>query len=637
MTRHSAFASLRITTWACGLGVGIVVSPTAGAAEFMVSSAADINAAMQNAQAGDTLVMTNGTWIDQNIEFAGQGTAGNEITLRAQTPGGVTLTGNSRLSISGSHLVVDGLNFENGDIGAQQSIIQFRGSQGHATHSRLTNTQIRNYNPTDPDTRAFWVSLYGQNNRVDHSSFRDQTNSGVTVVAWLDGQPANHRIDSNYFADREQGDANGFETIRIGTSEFGSTNANVIVENNLFERTDGETEIISNKSNDNIYRYNTFRESAGTLTLRHGHRGTVEGNFFLGEGKSRTGGIRIIGEDHTVINNYIADVDDRAGGAISISAGIPNSPDAGYQQVKNAQIINNTIVNVDGPAIIFDAGLGTRDRTLLAEDVTVTNNLIYSTDAPLFTGQEGSGWTWDSNIAFGASLGITPRAGLIEVDPLLVQGADGLYRPGPNSPALDAGTAVSSVNVDMDGQARIGVIDIGADEFSTAQIVRKPLTTETAGTTWGQDSSSILLDYVVIEAEDFSNVLDPDSDGDVWELVPDSEASNGAAISAPSGSRTDLAQSAHDTLALYDLTFNEAGDYTAYYRARGFSTATNSFFTPTDFATDPDLNETVSSDGVFAWEVGDAFTVTSTHVGMPLELRLGKREGLTQLDAIIFH
>ncbi|MEM1028014.1 MAG: dockerin type I repeat-containing protein, partial [Planctomycetota bacterium] len=91
------------------------------------------------------------------------------------------------------------------------------------------------------------------------------------------------------------------------------------------------------------------------------------------------------------------------------------------------------------------------------------------------------------------------------------------------------------------------------------------------------------------------------------------------------------------TLALYDLTFNEAGDYTAYYRARGFSTATNSFFTPTDFATDPDLNETVSSDGVFAWEVGDAFTVTSTHVGMPLELRLGKREGLTQLDAIIFH
>ncbi|MEO0514272.1 MAG: polysaccharide lyase 6 family protein [Planctomycetota bacterium] len=612
--------------------------PTAvNAAEFTVSSAQDIADAMQLANPGDTLIMTNGTWQDQVIDFAGQGAASNAITLRAQTPGGVQLTGNSRLSISGSHLVVDGLNFENGNIDDSESIIQFRGSLGDATNSRLTNTQIKNYNPANASDRAFWVSLYGQGNRVDHSRFQEQTNSGVTVVAWLDGQPANHRIDSNYFADRQQGTENGFETIRIGTSSQSSTNANVVVENNLFERVDGEIEIISNKSNDNTYRFNTIRESAGTLTLRHGNRGTVEGNFILGENKERSGGIRIIGEDHTVINNYIADVDDRADGAISISAGVENSPNVGHQQVKNALIANNTVVNVQGAAITFDQGLGTLDRTLLAEDVTIVNNLFYSTNDPLFEGDEGSGWTWNNNIAFGAELGINSRAGILEVDPQLELAADGLWRPTASSPAIDGGASVSAVTTDFDGQARIGIADIGADEFSTAQIVRKPLTADTVGPEWGRPLSPGASPFVALQAENFSNVLDPDGDGNVWTLVADESALNGAAIAAPQGDRVDLDSEPHDTLALYDLVFAQAGEYTVYYRARGFDGSSDSIFTPSDFDVDPDITETLVNDGLFAWETGTQFTISETHVGMPLEFRLGHREAFAQLDAIVFH
>jgi poly(beta-D-mannuronate) lyase len=64
---------------------------------------------------------------------------------------------------------------------------------------------------------------------------------------------------------------------------------------------------------------------AATLTLRHGNDNRVEGNFFLGGGINNSGGIRVIGERQTIVNNYIANVDDRAGGAISISAGVPNS------------------------------------------------------------------------------------------------------------------------------------------------------------------------------------------------------------------------------------------------------------------------------------------------------------------------
>jgi len=58
-------------------------------------------------------------------------------------------------------------------------------------------------------------------------------------------------------------------------------NSRAVVESNLFDRCDGELEIISSKSCENVYRHNTFLDCAGMLTLRHGNRCTVEGNFFI--------------------------------------------------------------------------------------------------------------------------------------------------------------------------------------------------------------------------------------------------------------------------------------------------------------------------------------------------------------------
>lgn len=620
------------------------ITTSASAREIAVADADEIADAMQSAQPGDVLVMADGVWTNQAIVFAGHGSAEAPITLRAQTPGGVKITGASNLSISGSYLVADGLNFEDGTPGNLSHVVQFRGPFGDAIHSRLTNSQIINYNPEAIETRYFWVSLYGQDNRVDHNRFQAQNHSGVTVVVWLDGvNPARHQVDANHFVDRAEGTGNGFETIRLGTSEVGDTNAFVTVENNLFERTDGEIEIISNKSNDNTFRYNTIRESAGTITLRHGHRATVEGNFILGDGKADSGGVRVIGEDHRIVNNYIADIDDRADGAISITAGIPDTEPSGYQQVKNALIANNTIVNVEGAAISLDWGYGQRDRTLLAENVTVANNLLWSTHAPIFEGQEGQGWTWQNNLAYGSELGIADRGGIVIADPMLAKDADGLWRPTASSPTIDGGIVVAGLTDDMDGQARVGLFDIGADEFLTAQIVRKPLTSNDVGPSWTTYTPGppppdpTAGEYVAIQAESFTRITDPDGDGDVWSVVDDPDALGGQALSAPDGSRTDLASDPHDTLALYDLTFGAAGTYTAYYRARGFDGASDSFFTPEDFGVDPAITENVSSNGTFAWEVGGTFEVSETHVGMPLELRLGRREGLTQLDAIVLH
>jgi Chondroitinase B len=636
------------------LAAVVLVSTTSpvSAAEFMVSSASDISTAMNSAQPGDTLVMTDGVWTNQRIRFAGFGSAANPITLRPQTPGGVTLNGNSTLSISGDWLVADGLNFEGGAL-SSGNIVEFRGSNGNATNSRFTNSAIVNYNPPDINTRYFWVSLYGDNNRVDNNFFSGQDHSGVTVVEWADGTTSNNRIDRNYFADRPEGNGNGFETIRIGTSSFSMSNSNVIVENNLFERTDGEIEIISNKTGGNTYRYNTFKDSAGTLTLRHGNGATVEGNFFLGQGKNKSGGVRVIGEDHTIINNYFANLDDRADGVISLTAGVVNSPLNRYFQVKNAVIAHNTFVDSNGPQVTFDylydpvpdPGNGEL-QNLLPENVTMANNLFRSSGAAIFEGLEGSGWTWEGNIAFGGSLGPKSGApGITVVDPQLALGPDGLWRPASWSPAVNGGAGGYSgvLTDDMDGQARIGVFDVGADEFSTATIVRAPLSAGDVGPDWLDQgppvggSPGCNSAGCAIQAEDYKFLTDPNNNGLVWSVVDTTDALGGQALRAPLGNLVDLGSGPHDTLAVYDIEFSQEGTYTAYYRARGFSTGTDSLFVPDGFNINPTVNENLSENGVFAWEKGLTFVVGASLIGVPLEFRFGRREQLSEFDAFVLH
>lgn len=637
------------------------VGTPVSAAEYFVSSAAEISTTLNNlAGPGDTLIMTNGVWTNQTIHFSDHGTSANPITLRAETPGEVILNGNSTLNISGDWLVVDGLRFEGGQLNdGSNAIVEFRGSNGEATNSRFTNSAIIDYNAANVDDRYHWLELFGENNRVDNNRFEGQNHSGVTVVVRRDDSSAQHHlIDRNHFVDRpapiNPASTNGFETIRVGTSHQSLSDSFTVVENNLFERANGEIEIISNKSGNNTFQYNTFRDSEGTLTLRHGNDNRVAGNFFLGENNSRSGAIRVIGERQTIVNNYIANVDDRAGGAISISAGVPGSAANQYVQVKDAVIAHNTLVNTAGQMVTFDDGLGSSGRTLLAENVTFANNLLRSSGTAIFEGNEGTGWTWEGNIAFGGSLG--PKSGdpgITVVDPDLQVDSEGLWRPGGTSPAIDGaqGSYSSILTDDMDGQARVGLYDVGADEFSAATIVRKPLGAGDVGPDWsggGGDpgdppsGGGCFANGCAIQAEDFTSILDPDNNGFVWTTASVTEALGGEVLVAPNGDRTDLPGDAHDSIATYDLTFQQAGTYRAYYRGRGANGSADSIYVPDDFATDPDnveklceTDEGQCTQNGFRWEQGGFFTILPSHVDMPLELRIGKREEMAELDALV--
>jgi poly(beta-D-mannuronate) lyase len=448
--------------------------------EYFVSSAAEIAQLTDGLRPGDILVMTNGTWIDQRIAFRGRGTPGKPITLRAQTPGQVLLAGKSSLSIEGEHLVVGGLYLKNG--GSANEGISLKGQ-----HCRLTDTAIIE------GTYKFFVRIWGTENRMDHCYLAGKTSESPTLQIEVENKPNHHRIDHNHFGPRPPLGRNGGETIRVGYSWQSMTNSGTVVEQNLFDRCDGELEIISNKSCENVYRANTFLDCAGMFTLRHGNRCRVEENFFFGHHKRGSGGIRVIGEDHTIVNNYIDGVEE---GAFRVTSGILDSPLVGYFRARNCLIAFNTVVDSAGPCLELAAGLGTSRRTLLPQNITIANNVfLLRQHATLLKGKEGDGFKWLGNVAWAGSnlVAITPRDGIRVLDPKLGLASDGLWRPAGDSPLRGAAAGdFSSIKTDIDGQERKSRFDPGCDQISTGPIINRPLTPANVGTSWlrGEDRLS---------------------------------------------------------------------------------------------------------------------------------------------------
>lgn len=467
-----------------------LAAPGRAQTDHYATTATELAAAIAVADPGDTITLANGTWTDTSINFDTDGLPGDTITLRAETPGEVLLTGSSRLRIGGDYLKVDGLRFEGGALPDGTPVIEFRRSSSDlANHSRLTNSTVIDYNPPSTQTEYKWVSVYGRFNRVDHNYFAGKTNEGALLVVWLrdppNDAPPEHRIDHNHFGPRPEFGDNGAETIRIGTSSRSMQDANVVVERNLFTETDGEIEIISNKSGGNVYRGNTFRRARGTLTLRHGNGCFVEGNFFFGEGVSGTGGVRIIGEDHRVVNNYFQDL--RGTGyraAVSLVQGVPDSPLNRYFQVKRPFVVHNTFVNTDRSLVI---GVGSSsDQSLPPEDVTIVNNAVQTgLSAPIVEiDLEPIGTsTYAGNIVYGEPESFPE--GFTFADPEFVEGDGGLYRPSVGSPLLGAAVPSFAPEVDMDGQPRDATNpDVGADEVSDASVSSGPLAAAEVGPDW---------------------------------------------------------------------------------------------------------------------------------------------------------
>jgi hypothetical protein len=423
------------------------------AAEYRIASAEEL--ARLSLAPGDTVLMADGSWKHQRIDFHAKGTEDRPIILRAATAGMTFLEEDSSLEIDGDHLVVSGLWVKDGSV-------EIKGRENRLTGCAITGGKQKNY-----------LRLHGQRHRVDQCHFSGKTTEGPTVQVEVEESPNQHRIDHNQFGVRSPLGRNGGETIRIGYSHQALRSSGTIVEHNLFERCDGEIEVISNKSCDNIYRANTFRECAGFLTLRHGNRCRVEGNFFFGHLKRGSGGIRVIGQDHVVANNFIDSVAD---GAIRLTAGIPDAPATGYVEARNVAVVFNTITDSRGAMIELDAGFGSSGRTLRPEGIVIAHNVFSLPEqAVLAKGTEGAGFRWSGNFSNRADEHAR------KVDLMLTRDRYGVWRPSPGSPLQSAAEPFPGITTDLDGQPRTGRFDAGADEISQAPATARPLAPPDAG------------------------------------------------------------------------------------------------------------------------------------------------------------
>ncbi|MDO6473382.1 chondroitinase-B domain-containing protein [Maribacter sp. 1_MG-2023] len=401
---------------------------------YNVKNVAEFTAILQKVQPGDSIVLANGIWMDSELLFEANGTAENPITLIAEEKGKVILSGASNLRIAGDHLIVKGLVFKNG-FTPTNAVISFRKSREQmANNSRLTECVIDNFNNPERQVQDYWITIYGKNNRIDHNHIAGKKNLGVTMIVGLDTEDSranNHQIDHNYFGPRPTYGNNGGETLRIGTSHHALEKSNTLVESNYFDRTNGEHEIISNKSCNNTFKYNTFFECTGTLTMRHGNETLVDGNVFIGNNKPSTGGVRVINETQTVINNYHVGLTGyRFRGAFVMMNGVPNSPPNRYVPVIDSKVNNNTFVNCDN--ILFGAG-SDAERSQAPRTSEFSENIIYNdTKKDVFTIDDDiSGITFKNNI-LGENSETTIKEGFKNAKIKLVKDKNGFPIPTSN-------------------------------------------------------------------------------------------------------------------------------------------------------------------------------------------------------------
>ena len=345
-----------------------------------VKNIEELNNANKNAKPGDTIILKNGEWKNATISIDCIGSKEDPVIIKAQTPGKVLITGNSKLKIGGQYIIVDGLYFVNGYAG-KDAVITFRTDNKHlANDCRVTNTVIKDFNNPKRMDENNWVTFYGKNNQLDHCSFIDKKNMGVLLAVILDDERSRenfHSIDHNYFGRRLPLASNGGEIIRVGLSQHCQFNSNTHINNNFFEDCDGEAEIISIKSCANEVKGNVFKECQGSVVLRHGDNNIVMNNYFLGNDKAGSGGIRVINKGQQISNNIFykcRGADFRS--PLVIMNGVPNSPPTRYVQVTNAEIIDNAFYECSPISLCEGSDA---ERTLPPDNVNFSNNVFYNT------------------------------------------------------------------------------------------------------------------------------------------------------------------------------------------------------------------------------------------------------------------
>ncbi|KAA3615816.1 MAG: T9SS C-terminal target domain-containing protein [Calditrichaeota bacterium] len=466
-----------------------VVLDTTPPVVYTVSTASELhNLCESDLKPGDIIEVENGAYNTGGITMEASGTKSKPIIIRAINVGEAKLTGSSYFVFrKNAHIILEGFHFTSDPY----TVIKLEACNNiRITRNTFQLTESEGKNGKWILIGGYWDdgSLLSHHNRIDHNIFRDKHQLGNFIT--IDGGDVvsqHDRIDHNYFYNIGPRHDNEMEAIRVGWSALSLTDGFTVIEYNLFEECDGDPEIISIKSCKDTVRYNTIKRSQGTVSLRHGDGSVVHDNFFLGDEKDGTGGVRIYARNHKIYNNYFESLRGHTwDAAITLTNGDTDTGSlSSHWRIDNLIVANNTLVNNYSN---IEIGYAKADGSWKKEprNVKMTDNLVVGDENNLIKIMtEPTNLTWSGNIMFPqgtAELGLDAIESEIKiVDPLL-SFSDSLWLISAESPAINA-SVNNYIDIvdDMQGQQRSGVNDVGADEYSALPITRAPLKPENVG------------------------------------------------------------------------------------------------------------------------------------------------------------
>lgn len=450
-----------------------------------VTNKEELKSAIKNAEAGDEIVLADGIWKDVQIKFFGKGTKEAPIVLRAETEGKVIIEGVSDLKLGGTYLEVRGLHFKNGYT-PSNTVIDFHiDAKNIANNCKVSNCVIENFTQPNRNKEDHWVEFWGRHNQLDHCYLAGKSNSGPTILIALKGNEHinnYHQIINNHFGPRPRKGGPHGETIQLGDSNTSMAPSYTNVANNLFERCDGEVEIISNKSNNNEYRNNVFYKCEGSLVLRHGNYCTIDGNIFIGDDNSEfMGGIRVINTGHLITNNYFYKIKGKEfRSALAVMNGVPKSPQNRYNQVTDVVVAYNTFVDCQTPwQFSVGANMDKSDvlpaqeiRSARPERMIVANNIIFNTVAdefPIKAYDKVDGVLFKNNIINSINKSDVKDDGIKTQNFTMKKISDWLYVPTVDQKELFVGFEFENIKQDVFLNSRVtgngaGAIVLPVDE-----------------------------------------------------------------------------------------------------------------------------------------------------------------------------
>ena len=508
-----------------------------------VTNIDELNKAIDSCKAGDQIILANGIWKDVQIKFRGKGTKDNPITIKAETTGKVTIEGESYLKFGGEYLVVEGLYFKNG-FSPSNAVIDFKISSKDkpdeiSNNCKVTNCVIEDFNKPKRDKSDLWVQFWGRHNTLSNCYIAGKTNRGPTVrvsIAGIESINNYHQIVNNHFGPRPVKGGPSGETIQLGDSYTSMSPSHTMVANNLFEECNGEVEVISSKTNFNIFKNNVFYKSEGSLVTRHGNYSMIDGNYFIGDGENENyGGIRIINTGHWVVNNYFYGLKGKSfRSPLAVMNGIPKSPLNRYNQVTDVVVAYNTYVNCSSP---WQFGVGTNIaqakvlpkseiRSARAIRTTVANNIIYNEkglESIVVENDKADGVAFMKNIINNQGVAFKDfDGGIIEASLDLKKISDNMYIPTgiPNDFEAFNGFDFNTIETDLLRVSRkdnnsIGAI-IGKDVFNPNILDKSKY-----GTTWFSNEVEARdpVIHAVTSAEELQTKINRASNGDVISLI----------------------------------------------------------------------------------------------------------------------